>query len=459
MRSEKEDAAEEKESGIYATPLDKRQDRREKRWGRKVEVKKEEEEGSEELRRDLEREMVDHLREENERLHQEIQILRGQSGKAVRSSQKDDTDTSWEMYQSTPKANALKERRCTPGGTMVPMDTPPRDPTPPPMPPFPIDMRAYQPAGREGKCPRMKDERPWQPVQERRAGKGKQRYEVGPWTTYREDSQRNKAGGLWGYPGGLPEEEDRRQREVEEEEWWWTPPAGGGESVIVNSRPSVAPRMGPNDFAGFAECPLKLEVDDSTWPMEYWGKPVERMKEEVPTSPRRMKKVFEEARKEINERTYSQAEVEEMLRKAREERTKEKGIGSEEMLRSFPISLPKLPEPSVKNASLEAGDWLTQIRPLIADVCGASSSWWQMVEEKTEECYRRWLMAKPLDKLQVEPPTARSWQEVMKDWRIESRSCYSKRCLMASEENWWQLAKWMHQGYCSEYFEHTNQED
>ena len=35
------------------------------------------------------------------------------------------------------------------------------------------------------------------------------------------------------------------------------------------------------------------------------------------------------------------------------------------------------------HASLEAGDWLTQIRPLIAGVSGSAAEWWARVEQET----------------------------------------------------------------------------
>ena len=44
------------------------------------------------------------------------------------------------------------------------------------------------------------------------------------------------------------------------------------------------------------------------------------------------------------------------------------GDDREDPLRSVPIVLPRLADSSSKTASLEAGDWLAQLRPLIGDV-------------------------------------------------------------------------------------------
>ena len=45
---------------------------------------------------------------------------------------------------------------------------------------------------------------------------------------------------------------------------------------------------------------------------------------------------------------------------------------TEDALRSFPITLPKLASPHERNAALLAGDWLTQIKPLRCQYKGRS---------------------------------------------------------------------------------------
>ena len=77
---------------------------------------------------------------------------------------------------------------------------------------------------------------------------------------------------------------------------------------------------------------------------------------------------------------------------------------TEDSLRSFPITLPKLPEPTVVNASLEAGDWFTQVRPLVADVSTKAVGWWDNLAQATAERYHLWLNASPLERLRVSPP-------------------------------------------------------
>ena len=76
----------------------------------------------------------------------------------------------------------------------------------------------------------------------------------------------------------------------------------------------------------------------------------------------------------------------------------------EDSLRSFPITLPRLIEPSVQNAALQAGDWLTQVRPLIADTSTKAGTWWDQLLELTMRQYGKWLEANPLERLQISPP-------------------------------------------------------
>ena len=76
----------------------------------------------------------------------------------------------------------------------------------------------------------------------------------------------------------------------------------------------------------------------------------------------------------------------------------------EEVLRGVPIVLPRLVEPTSKTASLEAGDWLAQLRPLIGDVSSNATSWWDELVNTTMAVYRRWLSSGPLQKLHIKSP-------------------------------------------------------
>ena len=68
----------------------------------------------------------------------------------------------------------------------------------------------------------------------------------------------------------------------------------------------------------------------------------------------------------------------------------------EERLRSITIQLPKLADASEPWAALRAGDWLSEIRPLIADVSEGARSWWDGIMEEAYRAYQLWLQSGPL---------------------------------------------------------------
>jgi hypothetical protein len=68
------------------------------------------------------------------------------------------------------------------------------------------------------------------------------------------------------------------------------------------------------------------------------------------------------------------------------------------------ITLPKLPELGGKNQGLEAGDWMVQIRPQIADVSHRAMWWWDTLVTMTTQRYQQWLGSDPITRLNVQPP-------------------------------------------------------
>ena len=76
----------------------------------------------------------------------------------------------------------------------------------------------------------------------------------------------------------------------------------------------------------------------------------------------------------------------------------------EEELKPVTITLPKLPELGGKNQGLEAGDWMAQIRPRIADVSHRAMWWWDTLVTMTTQRYQQWLGSDPITRLNVQPP-------------------------------------------------------
>ena len=74
-------------------------------------------------------------------------------------------------------------------------------------------------------------------------------------------------------------------------------------------------------------------------------------------------------------------------------------------LKNVPIQLPSLPSPEGRDASLEAGDWLVQLEPLVGDLSRNAAGWWKRVMQATTTCR----MASCRSSLQVEGPSAQQW--------------------------------------------------
>eukprot|EP00435_Cladocopium_sp_Y103_P062764 s85_g24.t1 len=73
-------------------------------------------------------------------------------------------------------------------------------------------------------------------------------------------------------------------------------------------------------------------------------------------------------------------------------------------LKSVPIQLPSLPSPEGRDSSLEAGDWLIQLEPLVGDLSKHASSWWRKIMDATTATYAQWLHADPLARLRIAAP-------------------------------------------------------
>ena len=67
------------------------------------------------------------------------------------------------------------------------------------------------------------------------------------------------------------------------------------------------------------------------------------------------------------------------------------------------MELPSLPPPGGEGSSLQFGDWVTVITPLMSDIAGSARLWWEQVLQKAELTCAEWLMATPLEKLRLKP--------------------------------------------------------
>ena len=88
-----------------------------------------------------------------------------------------------------------------------------------------------------------------------------------------------------------------------------------------------------------------------------------------------------------------------------------------EMLRNVPITLPTLKDVSEPQAALRAGDWLSELMPLISDVSEGARVWWNGLVQRAQDAYATWLTAGPMDRMAVQPDL----QVENKYVRLESR--------------------------------------
>ena len=75
-----------------------------------------------------------------------------------------------------------------------------------------------------------------------------------------------------------------------------------------------------------------------------------------------------------------------------------------EGLRSTTPNLPKLPQSGQKYSSVDASDWLAEVRPLIGDLSTMSSVWWDLTLKHVMKSYNQWISATPLERLRQPPP-------------------------------------------------------
>ena len=73
-------------------------------------------------------------------------------------------------------------------------------------------------------------------------------------------------------------------------------------------------------------------------------------------------------------------------------------------LKAVPIQFPSLPSPDGRDASLEAGDWIIQLGPLVADLSKYAANWWKKMLLATTAKYEHGLGADPLSRLRITAP-------------------------------------------------------
>ena len=89
-----------------------------------------------------------------------------------------------------------------------------------------------------------------------------------------------------------------------------------------------------------------------------------------------------------------------------------------EVLRNVPITLP----------TLRAGDWLSELMPLISDVSEGARVWWTGLVQRAQDAYTQWLTAGPMDRMAVQFNLTFRWRTSTSGWSLECCQCCWLQC-------------------------------
>ena len=366
------------------------------------------------LEQDLSSLLVQQLMQENEELRKRLDAINknqpsshGQQGqRAQQDQQRDELDTSsWESIPSratptTPTNRQTKDvAKVTPGGTQLPDGPPPidkveKDPTPPPLPPVPpMVFGGYEEHNEAGV-------NKWLGPQAVRVGAQQGDGDVhGFWNSRR--------GGIQQVPDPEAERVQRLEQELKELREALTMRRVPGQEPLGAYGAQPFQRVGPPtaDPPG-AQWHLRQACNDVNmrdWVQVNSGNPYLHQQESSMTG---------------NQLGQQGGQFGNLGQGVGQHHGG--GFGDprsplgggvqddrprEEELKPVTITLPKLPELGGKNQGLEAGDWMAQIRPQIADVSHRAMWWWDNLVTMTTQRYQQWLGSDPITRLNVQPPT------------------------------------------------------
>ena len=91
-------------------------------------------------------------------------------------------------------------------------------------------------------------------------------------------------------------------------------------------------------------------------------------------------------------------------------------------MKAVNITLPSLPPHTGKESGLACGDWLAQVRQLIGDLTVGSLEWWDSLVRSVMRRYHEWLVASPLERLQLRAPSADEYNTTTARRRMDLRT-------------------------------------
>ena len=91
-------------------------------------------------------------------------------------------------------------------------------------------------------------------------------------------------------------------------------------------------------------------------------------------------------------------------------------------LKAVSITLPQLPPHSGQESGIACGDWLVQVRPLVGDMSAGALRWWDNVLGAVTRQYNKWLLADPLERLRLLPPLESDYNTTALCRRLDLRT-------------------------------------
>ena len=105
---------------------------------------------------------------------------------------------------------------------------------------------------------------------------------------------------------------------------------------------------------------------------------------------------------------------------------REKGEGEMEdttdNLKAVSVKLPTLAPHTGKESGIACGDWLVEVRPLIGDMTSGALQWWDDLVNAVTVQYNKWLLADPLARLQLLPPSKEGYNTTSSRRRMDLRA-------------------------------------
>ena len=331
------------------------------------------------LQREVEKEMVQTLLEENEQLkHQMGQMKEWMKKIEEKSGYSDWSEVTVESPRAKrERAHGVEALRYTPNGTQVPAGPPPvgGDEDRPPVPPWPFpEWEIYEKDGK-GHPRRMEiDSAEWQLQRGLYGGGASPRHkDCGRGTSSRQDVRQQEVGGSLGDP------------KVDRERWLMRELVQLQQALDSEKRSKVRWRV--DEDGHLRQVPLgRAEHQGHLGQVPLSRADHPGHQEQVPLS-------------RASHLGYQEGDRAKQWQQGEWGEKGQEGVGSGGAGRHQ--DLPELL--GSDRSPLVLGDWLEVIAPIMKDVSPQAHRWWPLVEEEARHYYEKWRQSTPVERLYVKP--------------------------------------------------------